>query len=185
MEGLYEWIRNLIICICLLELCGHLVRSGDYRRYIRFYGGLVLLLLVFEPAGELFSIGDIFEEALRQAFTRESAFELQTSQEALAGLQSREIEKAYRVELERQIREIIKAHGRQSISIKITFREAAGQPSQIAGVQIVLMPVRDQLNVFAQDADSSRQQAGVEQIREELASVYGISRGSITVSVKE
>lgn len=185
MDILYGWIRNLIVCFCMLELFCHLVRKEDYRRYIRFFGGLVVLLLVLEPLGGLFSIGTSFEEALRQAFAREDAYELRTSREALAGLQNQKIEEAYRRELERQIKEIVKAHGRQSISVKIKLREEAGQPSGIAGVDILLMPVNDSLNVFVGEKESARAQAGVSEIRAEIASLYGVDRGMISVSVKE
>ena len=66
MEIVYRWARNFICCLCLLELFCHLVRNEDYRRYIRFFGGLLVLMLVISPLAEIFSLGETFGEELRQ-----------------------------------------------------------------------------------------------------------------------
>lgn len=183
MDKLYDWIRSLIVCFCMLELFCHLVRTDEYRRYIRFFGGLIVLFLALEPAGDLFSAGQTFEEALRRAFVREEAYELRVSQEALADLQNRRIEEAYRDELERQMREIVKANGRQCISVDVRLSQNEGSPAAITSVDICLAAFHDSLNVFEKETDSARQQAGVDRIRAEIASVYGVE--DIQISVKE
>ncbi len=183
MDKLYDWMRDLIVCFCMLELFCHLVRTDEYRRYIRFFGGLIVLLLALEPAGDLFLAGQTFEEALRRAFVREEAYELRVSQEALADLQNEQIEEAYRSELERQMREIAKANGRQCISVDVRLSKSEGNPAAISSVLIRLMPLNSNLNVFEKETDGARQQAGVDRIRAEIASVYGVE--DIQISVKE
>ena len=185
MDAIYAWIRNLIFGLCLLELFCHLVRNDDYRRYIRFFGGLVVLLLVFEPAGKFFFVDVSFDEALRRAFARQEAYELQNAQEVLAGLQNRQISEAYRTELTRQMKEIIKANGRQSISVEIDIEQNAGHPMEIIGVDILLMRQNSNLNVFEKDTDPNRQQNGISDIRDEISSVYGVDKRMINISVKE
>ena len=139
MDTLYMWVRNLICCLCMVELLCHLVRSGEYRRYLRFFGGLVILLLMLGPVADFFSIGTSFEEALQLAFAKEEAYELQMSQEALAGLQSRKISEAFRAELERQMKAIAQAHGQQSSSVEITLAEEDGGAVKITEVSVWLL----------------------------------------------
>lgn len=186
MDSLYAWVRNVISCLCLLELFCHLVRGGEYRRYIRFFGGLVILLMILSPVGNLFSMGASFEEALRLAFAREEVYELQASREALAGLQSRKIGEAYREELERQFAGIVKAHGQQSISVQVTLQEGETPPAGIEEVSILLMPRNQNLNVFEEDEENRRlQQKAADAIRDEIAALYGVEKTAVHVSVKE
>lgn len=186
MEAVYGWAKNLIFCLCLLELFCHLVRAEDYRRYIRFFGGMIVMVMVFSPLADILTLGETFDEALRQAFAREEAQELQMSQEALADLQSDRIAEAYKAELQRQMEEIALAHGQRAIQTEVKLEEKKGSPAEIAGVRMVLSGRSGSLNVFEKDEEARAQQikaAGA--IQAEIAAVYGIEAAQITVSVKE
>lgn len=185
MEMIYGWVRTLIFCLCLLELFCHLVRGEEYRRYIRFFGSLAVLLLVFTPAAEFLSAGSSFEEALRQAFAKEDAYEFQVSQEALYGLQNSKIRQAYKEELERQMEAIVKAHGQQSADVAVTLDDD-GEQYAISQITVVLRAQNRNLNVFEEDPENRRQQKeAAETIRAEIVSVYGVEKDSVYVSVKE
>lgn len=186
MEEVNAWAKNLIVCLCVLELFCHLVRKEDYRRYIRFFGGLVVLLLVISPFADLLHLKGSFDEALRQALAREEAYELSVSQEALADLQNSQIEKAYRAELERQMQKIAEAHGQRVIKTELEIDKRDGLPAGLIGVRMLLARQNTRLNVFEEDEERLRlQKEAAEAIRAEICAVYGIKMSGITVSVKE
>lgn len=186
METVYRWAKNFIFCLCLLELFCHLVRNEDYRRYIRFFGGLIVLLLIFSPFAELFSIGEAFGEELRQALAAEEVRELTVSREALAGLQNEKISEAYEKELKRQMEEIVQFYGQQPLSVTLSLEEQQESAALLTGVSILLAPAKSAPGE-EQDAQEAakRQQEDIGQIRAEISSVYGIEREAVVVSVKE
>lgn len=187
METVYRWAKNFIFCLCILELFCHLVRNEDYRRYIRFFGGLIVLLLVFSPLAGLFSVGEVFGEELRLALAVQEAQELQVSGEALVGLQNEKIAEAYEKELERQMEEIVQYYGQQPLSVKLSLEgEQPGQAASLTGVSILIAPAKSAPGdeAGAQEA-GERQQESIERIRAEISSIYGTERDDVTVSVKE
>ena len=59
---LYEWIRNIAGFMILVNVVIHLVPNDNYRKYIRFFTGIVLILLVASPLFQLSGIKDTFAE---------------------------------------------------------------------------------------------------------------------------
>lgn len=49
MDGIYEWVRNLIYYVIFLSIVNHLLADAKYEKYIRFFAGAVLILLALEP----------------------------------------------------------------------------------------------------------------------------------------
>lgn len=49
MEGLYDWIRNMTGFLIFLSVLEHLIPGKKYLRYIRFFAGMVLILIVLQP----------------------------------------------------------------------------------------------------------------------------------------
>lgn len=49
IETLYQWIRNISIYLVLTTVILHALPDTHYTSYIRFYMGLVLMILVLMP----------------------------------------------------------------------------------------------------------------------------------------
>lgn len=186
MEQVYTWVKNVIIYLCLLELFCQLIPGRDYRRYVRFFGSMILLITIFLPLLSAFSVEDVFDRALNTAFAQEEAMQLEEEREYLAGLQSRKITIAYENELRRQIRAIVESAGERSIQITLIFAEESSEPSALEGVTILLAKKNSSVNVFEEDEqDASGQEKAVSQIRAEIAAIYGLQQSEISISVKE
>ena len=68
---LYEWIRNVAFYLVLVTALLHVLPRSGYQKYIRFFTGLVLILLVLAPVLKLFQM----EEELRDAYRDDSWLE--------------------------------------------------------------------------------------------------------------
>ena len=68
---LYEWIRNVAFYLVLVTALLHVLPRSGYQKYIRFFTGLVLILLVLAPVLKLFQM----EEGLRDAYRDDSWLE--------------------------------------------------------------------------------------------------------------
>ena len=67
--SLYEWLQNISYYLILVTAVTYVLPSGSYRKYIRFFTGLVLILMLLIPVMNLFRIkipdGDeMFEDFL-------------------------------------------------------------------------------------------------------------------------
>lgn len=172
MEAVYGWMRNLICCLCMLELLYHVVQNSKYQKYLRFFGGLIFMLLALEPVLNLFEAKSSFEAALEAALQKEAAWELKEEAEALADLSNEKIEEGCRSELERQIGAIVKAYGQEAAETAVTLKEEDGVYS-LARVEIRLTGGQGAETEYAVGA-----------ICAQISAVYGIAEEDILVTGK-
>lgn len=60
LEAVYGWIQNISVYLIVTAAVMHAVPGKDYGKYIRFFSGLVLILLVFTPLLKVMGMGDTF-----------------------------------------------------------------------------------------------------------------------------
>lgn len=53
-QYLYEWIQNLAFYIVLITVVLHAVPDSGYKKYIRFFTGMVLILMMVTPIFRIF-----------------------------------------------------------------------------------------------------------------------------------
>ena len=53
-DFLYEWIQNIAFYMVLVTAVMHMIPNPDYKKYIRFFTGLVLILLIVTPILKIF-----------------------------------------------------------------------------------------------------------------------------------
>ena len=49
LEGIYGWIQNISVYLIVMAAVMHAIPGKDYGKYIRFFSGLVLILLLSTP----------------------------------------------------------------------------------------------------------------------------------------
>ena len=57
---LYGWIQNIAVYLIVVSAVMHAVPGKEYEKYIRFFSGLILILLLFMPLMNLTGIADEF-----------------------------------------------------------------------------------------------------------------------------
>lgn len=60
MDFLYMWIRNISVYLILASAALQIVPGKDYKKYIRFFSGLVFLLLLFLPVLKVTGMDETF-----------------------------------------------------------------------------------------------------------------------------
>ena len=53
-DFLYEWIQNLAFYLVMAAAVLHAVPGGSYKKYVRFFTGLVLILMLLTPLLKVF-----------------------------------------------------------------------------------------------------------------------------------
>lgn len=67
-DFIYEWIQNITFYLVLVTAVLHVVPNQSYRKYIRFFTGLVLILMIMGPILKVFG-----KEVRIQEFISEGA----------------------------------------------------------------------------------------------------------------
>ena len=49
MDVIYEWIRNLVCYLVIFTAVMEILPGKEYKKYIQFFAGLVLILLLATP----------------------------------------------------------------------------------------------------------------------------------------
>lgn len=49
MDAVYSWVRSIVFFLLLISLLDLLLAGSGYKKYIRTYGGFILILLVISP----------------------------------------------------------------------------------------------------------------------------------------
>ena len=91
-EEIYSWMKNLAVFYILLHSAVHLVPDKGYERYVRFFMGLLLILMLCTPVFSLMGKGEELLESFQMFYEQEST--MQQEQE-MADLQEIYLKKAY------------------------------------------------------------------------------------------
>lgn len=65
LDYIYEWMRNIAFYLVLITAVVHMVPDSDYKKYIRFFTGLVLILWILTPVLKLFGTDDKLADIYR------------------------------------------------------------------------------------------------------------------------
>ncbi|MCD8103746.1 MAG: stage III sporulation protein AF [Lachnospiraceae bacterium] len=118
-----QWLKTLSGSICIVTILMHLIPDGRFAKYVRFYAGLLLFLIMLQPVLEFLGDGNELDHYLQLEFLREEYYDLESAAEGLSDLKNDQILTAYQSEISRQVSEIASAYGLDAISVEIEFGE--------------------------------------------------------------
>ena len=97
MDVIYEWVRPIIYFSLFITILLQILPSDKYMKYIRFFVGLLMIVLVMSPLLNLFSKEDISEQIFDGEFYQE--------QEEKMDIDFEELERQSKVYYEKVIEE--------------------------------------------------------------------------------
>jgi stage III sporulation protein AF len=137
-EEIYRWMNSLAVFYILFTMVLHLVPDGKYEKYVRFFMGLLLLLMMAAPVFFILGKGEELLESFDSFYQQES---LTKEQEELQNLQEVYLEKSYQNEIAQRIRSSLKTREinpkeievnieGESVSVLLVFEEAIDQTQE-------------------------------------------------------
>lgn len=61
-EYLYQWMENVAFYLVILTVAMQLIPNKSYQNYIRFFTGLILVVMLSGPILKIFQMEDSFQE---------------------------------------------------------------------------------------------------------------------------
>ena len=78
-EHIDMWIRNLAYYLVMVTMLVQIVPGSEYKKYIRFFTGLVLVVMFLIPVLKIFGMNKNFQKYYDQAEYQEKLQELEES----------------------------------------------------------------------------------------------------------
>lgn len=76
MDYFVQWIKNIAIFYVVATLLQNLIPNNKYKRYVKLFLGIVMVVLLVRPLGDIFGIGGNYESILQDKNNQEMAAEL-------------------------------------------------------------------------------------------------------------
>ena len=128
MTAVYEWVRNITYYMIFITVVGNLLADSKYEKYLRFFAGIILILLVLKPlTGSLRldeRIADLFESI---SFQKEA----DDFKEKLWGMEDERLERVmstYEEAVAMDIRGMADTAGFSVRSVKVTIETDRDSP---------------------------------------------------------
>ena len=115
-EAIYSWIKCLAIFYILLTMLIHLVPTGKYQRYVRFFMGLLLMVMLITPMLSILEKAKTLPESFSSLYQQEEKKRLTLD---LENLQKSLLEKGVEEQLEKNILESLKKKGIEVTACKV------------------------------------------------------------------
>ena len=140
MAELLGWVKNLAVYLIFSELLFQLLPHKRYRKYLRFFAGLILVLLVASPLLQAGGLEQRMLEVLDSLTSTTPSGEMEEIWEQAEAARSEGLSQEYQAVLQAQVETAAAAYGYQvvSCSAEIVLEEGAADFGEIRQLSAVL-----------------------------------------------
>ena len=78
---IYDWIKHLVFYLILMTMLMQIIPDSDYKKYIRFFTGLVLILILAKPLMGVFHLEEEFANLYHSMEYRQNRKEMERARE--------------------------------------------------------------------------------------------------------
>ena len=179
-ELLLDWARNILFFMVFLSVISHLLADRSYEKYIRFFAGMVLILITISPLKG----GLNFQEQAGILFEEFSDFwEKQQAGEVLADVDKNRMGmffSEYKKETEKRIGEMAEAEGFVCRGVEVTLQERS-ESSDYGRVEKIRLHLKKEENVDEEENEGDT--GGLDKVKSS-EKMEGRTDGESNVSVK-
>ena len=177
---LFDWARNILFFMVFLSVISHLLADRSYEKYIRFFAGMVLILITISPLKG----GLNFQEQAGILFEEFSDFwEKQQAGEVLADVDKNRMGmffSEYKKETEKRIGEMAEAEGFVCGGAEVTLQERS-ESSDYGRVEKIRLHLKKEENVDGEQNEGDT--GGLDKVKSG-EKTEGRTDGESNVSVK-
>jgi len=179
-ELLLDWARNILFFMVFLSVISHLLADRSYEKYIRFFAGMVLILITISPLKG----GLDFQEQAGILFEEFSDFwEKQQVGEVLADVDKNRMGvffSEYKKETEKRIGEMAEAEGFVCGGAEVTLQERS-ESSDYGRVEKIRLHLKKEENMDEEQNEGDT--GGLDKVKSS-EKTEGRTDGESNVSVK-
>lgn len=190
-SGIKEWIYNIILFVMFSSLLLQLSAAKKYDKYIKFFTGLILVIVVILPIAKLSGSDKILEMNYLNECFMQAADDAAEEMENLEQVQSETISQSYEKNIQISIESIVNSYGYDLVNADVTINSDVNDnmfcyPKQIyATVRIGLHNGEEVKNIIINKIESgikNKDDSGYE-MEKKIAEFFSLEEGDVTVEI--
>lgn len=196
MNAIYDWIKTIIFYMILMTVVLNVLPSGKYQKYIKFFSGMVLILLVMRPLTGMANLEDKMAYYYDLFSFSGEAAELAADIEGMDEKRYQSMISQYESAIAMDISAMVKEVGLTQIDAnvelnqeveseefgKVTYLELTVAYEKDSGPPIYVEPIS--ISKGGEEEETGEPEtAQVVQLKEMLKSFYGLESSQIQVRI--
>ena len=189
IEQFYSWVKNIAFYLILVAMLTHILPNNNYKKYVKFFTGLLLVMIVITPLMKLFRVENTFDKSFLIESLKAEYSNIRNIDKDMEYAQQEAILRGYQKEVESQISEIVKQQGLYPVKISVTL--GINSEYGVESVEKVLIVASQketqESDIYVEDIQIGQGVSDTLQevnIKNALEEVYNISDGNINISIQ-
>ena len=126
-DGIYGWLRDVAVFFILMTAVLNILPEAKYRKYVQFFLGLVMVVVLCRPILALGNLESELEDMLGRLTLEEEIQGMEESQIQIDGMQQEVLYGAYEGEIENQIGVFLEGKGMEPVEGTAMARPPRGK----------------------------------------------------------
>lgn len=195
---IFQWIRSLVCYLILMTMVVNLIPEKKYENYLRLFAGIIFLMLVFAPFGNLNGVEEQVAEAFSRMTFQNEAKILKREIEDIDGARMTKLVEHYADAIELDLERMAKELGWECKQVAIQLDEEleSGTFGRVTAVEMTVSdrkkydPDTEETILKTEHMAVVEKEARLEkEMKKELAArigaYYGVEEGNITIHVED
>ena len=193
MDGILQWVKNIAFFLILSGLVYQILPDSRFKKYVRFFMGLVLTLMVLSPLLNLWNLENVLVQAAETFSLDRSRLELQAELENGVGEQAAGIQREYQGMILEKVTGIVAEKGYfvQDFSAELNLDPESEDVGKILMMEVILSPEDQDTVIWIEPvvigAPGEGEPSSLElpEIRREIEAYFELEEGVLTLYLKE
>jgi len=193
MDGILQWVKSIAFFLILSGLVYQMLPDSRFKKYVRFFMGLVLTLMVLSPLLNLWNLENVLVQAAETFSLDRSRLELQAELENGVGEQEAGIQREYQGMIQEKVTGIVAEKGYfvQDFSAELNLDPESEDVGKILMMEVILSPEDPDTVIWIEPvvigAPGEGEPSSLElpEIRREIEAYFELEEGVLTLYLKE
>lgn len=121
--SIYGWVKDIIFYLILMTMLMNLLPDNKYRKYVRLFAGMLLIIIVVSPISKLFSWNNILEINFLEKIYQQEVSSLTVELNKTENSQQQEFLQNYEGTLRSRIIQLAAEQNLSVLNMKIELEE--------------------------------------------------------------
>ena len=132
MSEIFEWIKKMIYLSVFLTMLLQILPGSAYRKYVRFFAGLIFVITITAPLAKILHLENIGEEKLEEILAAEEQKEVSLDFPYMEAQQKKYYEKNMQAAAEEVVRAALGEMGADVSDIRVECGDEDGTIEKVS-----------------------------------------------------
>jgi stage III sporulation protein AF len=198
MENIYSWVKNIIIYFILITVIENALPKNNYRKYMKVFTGMILVILVISPFIKMLNIEDKISYYYELEDFKQNTKDMENSLLAMDEVREEKIMDGYSKMILGQVEGIVESFGYYPVEVRPEWEQGSEEETygQIYGLTLIVarkeQTSQDKIEVEkvrienGEEGQTEQKKESIDEInmKNAIADFYNISVNNINVSIQ-